>query len=242
LRAKFETKKVGEKIKMEVRNLFYVLLVSIVSISTLSYAKEADQQPEKIIKLYPNTTGNFWSILRGSEIEILNKKSENNYSFWSFSGSLDDTNINSDTTIPITSDKKQDNTAYSLGVGYGNISYTSHKTWDSFNKNKIAVTSQHTDSKITSKSSNSATSISNRTYILTYSYSLGVEKKIIDQFSLGVEAEVFTASLSHNNHTIKNTSKDVSNVVTNESDTTQNRWKANTQVLGSFKAYAKIDF
>ena len=138
-----------------IKKLLYILVLILLGVSSLSYAEETDQQSGSIIKLYPNITGDFWSFLKGTKVELLNQKSKHNYSFWSFSGSMDD----SDASIVTDSNNKQWATAYSLAIGYGTISYVSHNIWDSFNKNKIAFSYRHMGLESANESSREATSI-----------------------------------------------------------------------------------
>ena len=130
------------------------------------------------------------------------------------------------------------------------MSYVSHNIWDSFNKNKIAFSYQHTGSDATidhlsdnSESSSPTTSVVgfSDTYALTYVYSLGVEKTIIEQFRLGVEADVFDASISYRSSKLE-ASLEASNVVTADSDSLDKKWGVAAQLLGAFRVYATVLF
>lgn len=125
-----------------------------------------------------------------------------------------------------------------MGIGYATLHYIDHKLFDSFTKNKIFFSFTHFESENTAESKGEIRiqPINHAYYSLLYSHSLGAEKEIIKPFSLGVEAELFRARVFYANYTRKLTSD---TRIANEGHT---GWKVDTQLLGSFKVYAKLIF
>jgi|GEM_PF-4120814 len=213
-----------------------------------------------IIKLFPNANGDLWSIFRGSDIEILTQTSKEDFSFWSFTGSWGkDTskqNYQSASGYPGNTSGSQSDTVsggngYSASIGYGVINYKKGKNWDSYSKSKWSIgyssnqyTSKAVDKSLNYSSGETNYSYATRGYSLTYTYAMGYEKTIFDQFALGVEATALDVSLTYSktdrsqegsssySYGYESSGKDI-----RASDS----WLLNVTPFAGFKVYAKVN-
>ena len=65
------------------KKITYCILIFLIFLSQ-SIVGKSNILPKKMISLYPSINENFWSFLKGTEIEVLTKKNENTYHIWSF--------------------------------------------------------------------------------------------------------------------------------------------------------------
>jgi hypothetical protein len=189
--------------------------------------------PKKMLKLYPNTNGGFWSILNGGGFQMLLNTEDANYLSFNvhvYKGmseykSLDETNT-----------ETQSYKRNSLGFGVGYATYTEQKGFKSFIQHLATITfnkeTTDTNQAYMGNNTNNNKDTYNE-YRISYDFILGVEKEIVAPFSAGIETTLVNFSL------YKNKNKPGQN-----SDINKTQYDSKTislDTMSEFRVYGKIN-